>query len=95
MVEGAGVASAARSLTSLLGARPDALERVAQTTHVLSHRKLRVEIVRGEVRSRLPRGATGPYERLTWVSAARLGEIGLSALARTILRLSETRSGGA
>ncbi len=57
---------------------------VGRVRHVLSHRRLEVE-VKVALRARAPRGALGGYERFAWTSPESFGELGLATFARKVL----------
>ena len=60
------------------------LRIVGQVRHVLSHRRLTIEVVSGRARRRweLPKAPPDPYERLAWRAVE---EVALSTLARKVL----------
>lgn len=58
--------------------------RVAEVTHVLSHRRLHIEVQVAEGVT-APRRATGGYRRFRWVAMGDLGELGLATVSRKVL----------
>jgi A/G-specific adenine glycosylase len=84
MVEAEPGREAARALSRLLGQPGIELAYVAEHTHVLTHRKLRVRIATGAVRR--PRlDAPEPYDGLGWHDPAPRSRGPYSTLCRRIL----------
>jgi hypothetical protein len=73
------------SLDATLGLTVDELKRVAEQTHVLTHRRLRVTIATGDITSEptVQHGAT--YDCLAWKATSELGSLAMSSLARKVL----------
>jgi A/G-specific adenine glycosylase len=93
MVEGGGVAEVRPALGER-GVRPRSPLRVlGRVEHVLSHRRLNVEVATGRASRRwsLPTQSSGPYQRLAWRRLAD-EEVALSTLARKILTFAERES---
>jgi A/G-specific adenine glycosylase len=84
MVEG-GDTNARASLTAMLGVPVGEMKRVAEQTHVLTHRRLRITIATAAI-ERDP-GAPGgtTYDRLAWKGTSELGSLAMSSLARKVL----------
>jgi A/G-specific adenine glycosylase len=78
----------------LLGAPASAAERRGSLTHVLSHRRLEVDVFAVELsRARTP--AVDPasdYEAWAWTARDAVGGLGTSTLARRVLALGEVAS---
>jgi A/G-specific adenine glycosylase len=87
LVEANDVAGARPLLQSHgLGIRA-ALEECGQVSHVLSHRRLSVRVVRAAASAvNAPRRPSGPYDLLGW---RRLGDVALSRLAQKVLSVTE------
>ena len=77
---------------TLLGAgvRVGSLEQRGTITHVLSHRRMRVDVLQGAV-SPGPTSApvAGDYDRIEWVLLGELAQRGMTTLARKILRAAD------
>lgn len=58
--------------------------RVGEVTHVLSHRRLHIEVHAAEGAT-APRRAVGGYRRFRWVAMGDLGEVGLATVSRKVL----------
>ncbi len=78
---------AASALVSLRGARV-----TGTVVHVLSHRRMTVTVVAGELRATPRRLTGGEYSRCEPVTPAALEERALSTLARKVLRAAEAPS---
>lgn len=64
------------------------MKRVGSTTHVLSHRKLTVDVMRADLTGDLALEAIPPgagYDAVRVVSRAEIAEVGFSTLARKVL----------
>jgi A/G-specific adenine glycosylase len=80
-----GDASAEASFTALLGVTVRAMKRVAEQTHLLTHRKLRITIATAEIGSDPgPPGGT-TYDSLAWKGTSELRTLAMSSLARKVL----------
>ncbi len=84
MVECAGPSSES-SLAASIGAELEAVMHLGEQTHVLTHRKLRIQITTARIKSdpMLAKGA--PYECLAWKGVAELESLAMSSLARKVL----------
>lgn len=69
---------------ALLGARTLQLETVGEQTHVLTHRKLKIEIATAVVSAEAPR-PRGEYDRFEWQKTSDLKRLGMSSLAKKVL----------
>jgi A/G-specific adenine glycosylase len=89
---------AAARLAALAGAEVREVVRAGQVTHVLSHRRLEVSVLRARAGTpRLlvdrpsgtePEGGEGEYASFAFVDSQRLGGRGISTLARKVLALA-------
>jgi adenine-specific DNA glycosylase len=68
----------------LLGARGIELLPVAEQTHVLTHRKLKIAIATAVVSAQAPRPG-GEYDRFEWQKTSDLKRLGMSSLAKKVL----------
>jgi A/G-specific adenine glycosylase len=84
MVEVGGGNPPTTSLQSLLGTHRLDLEPVGEQTHVLTHRKLRIEIATAVVPGAAP-PARGHYDRFEWQKTSDLKRLGMSSLAKKVL----------
>ena len=81
---------AAQRLGAMLGWRPPALHRCGTVTHVLSHRRMRVEVFRaslpldGAGAKDPPACVSGEYDAIEFVDEAGLARRGVTTLARKI-----------
>ena len=73
------------ALAELLGLRRLELSVVAEQTHLLTHRKLRITVVCAVLDHRDLGAPKDPYVELAWLDDAELGVVGLSTLARKVL----------
>jgi len=84
MVEGSEEGAEA-SLAAMLGVALGRMKRVAEQTHVLTHRRLRITIATADI----AKGPTGPgattYDRLAWKGTSELGSLAMSSLAKKVL----------
>ena len=73
------------SLAGLLGVGIRHVKRVADQTHVLTHRRLRITVTTAELEKEpgLPPDTT--YDRLAWKGGAELRSLAMSSLARKVL----------
>jgi A/G-specific adenine glycosylase len=73
------------SLAALLGVPLAEMKRVAEQTHILTHRRFRITIATAKVRSEpaTPSGAT--YDCIDWKTSSELGPLAMSSLARKVL----------
>jgi A/G-specific adenine glycosylase len=79
-----GTEPAGASLGALLGTRAIKLEKVAEQTHVLTHRKLQIEIATAVFNRGAPPGR-GTYDRFEWQKTSDLKRLGMSSLAKKVL----------
>jgi A/G-specific adenine glycosylase len=83
MVEGEGTV-AAGSLSALLGVTVREMTRVAEQTHVLTHRRLRITVATADIEDEpTPSGTT--YDCLAWKGTSELSSLAMSSLARKVL----------
>ena len=71
-------------LATLLGIPRIELEKVAEQTHVLTHRRLKIEIATATVSAEVPH-AGGEYDRFAWQKTSDLKRLGMSSLAKKVL----------
>jgi A/G-specific adenine glycosylase len=71
-------------LATLLGTPAILLQTVGEQTHVLTHRKLKIQIATATVSQEVPR-AGGEYDRFAWQKTADLKRLGMSSLAKKVL----------
>ncbi|MET0595118.1 MAG: A/G-specific adenine glycosylase [Polyangiaceae bacterium] len=80
-----GDSNAESSLAKSIGAALDDVKHVAEQTHILTHRRLRITIATARIKSE-PSPASGtPYECLAWKGASELGSLAMSSLAKKVL----------
>ena len=84
MVELEAGKAAGSLLATLLGTAAIELRTVGEQTHVLTHRKLKIEIATATVSAGVPR-AGGEYDRFAWQKTADLKRLGMSSLAKKVL----------
>jgi A/G-specific adenine glycosylase len=90
-----GVEGALDTLRDSLGIEAVRLEAAGELTHILSHRRLRVEVHRGRLGRRRRFPAPGPeYDVAERVALAALGEVAQSRLARRILEVANVVPSG-
>ena len=83
-------ASSPARFAALVGARVASVEARGTVTHVLSHRRMRVDVLSGVVSARRLRApVAGDYDQIAWVALGDLGLRGITALARKILRAAD------
>lgn len=83
------------ALAARLGVDASRLRAAGQVVHVLSHRRLRVDVVRGPLGARRRWPLPGPdYEEVQAVPLRELGERAHSTLARKILEMANVPIGG-
>jgi A/G-specific adenine glycosylase len=75
-------------LTGALGIRTDDLESMGEVTHVLSHRRLEVAVMRGSLRRRQYGLPGAEYDDVRRVAFEQLSDIGRSRLAKRILEVA-------
>jgi A/G-specific adenine glycosylase len=89
MVECAGSSSesslAESSLAESIGAELEDVTHLGEQTHVLTHRKLRIQITTARIKSDPALAKGAPYECLAWKGAAELESLAMSSLARKVL----------
>jgi hypothetical protein len=61
------------------------VERAGKVVHVLSHRKLTIDVVRGELARAAPRSLPDLYDDAKLVDLEDLATLGIATLARKIL----------
>jgi A/G-specific adenine glycosylase len=91
--------SAPARLAAALGVRLPKLTPIEVVTHVLSHRRLEIDVFHGRLsaRSRVPRiaeGAGGEYDAFEVVPLRDLGARGVTTLARKLMAAVAARAGG-
>jgi A/G-specific adenine glycosylase len=91
--------SAPARLAEILGPRLPKLTPMGVVTHVLSHRRLEIDVFRGVLaaRSRAPRvvaDGAGDYDAFEIVPVEELGARGVTTLARKLLAAVDSRAGG-
>jgi A/G-specific adenine glycosylase len=90
----AGV-GAARSLAERLGVAASALEPMGEVLHVLTHRRLRVTVMRGPLPARRRWPIPGPdYDTARAVATADLSEMAHATLTRKVLSLAKATAPG-
>jgi hypothetical protein len=68
---------------------------VGEVVHLLSHRRMRVEVARGHLVRRRRWPMPGPeYDAVEPISIDRLGGLGQGALSRKILAMANVAGGG-
>jgi A/G-specific adenine glycosylase len=78
-----------------IGGARTAFEVVGEVTHVLSHRRLRVEVARAALGRRRQFDVPGPeYDAVARVDLARLGELAQATLSRRILEVANVAARG-
>jgi A/G-specific adenine glycosylase len=83
------------SLAASLGMDARDIEVVGEVTHVLSHRRLRVQVARGALGRRRRFPIPGPeYDAVARVALMRLGELPQASLSRRILEVANVASRG-
>jgi hypothetical protein len=83
------------ALAARLGLDERALAPIGEVVHVLSHRRMRVEVARGPLVRRCRWPLPGPeYDAIEPVTIDRLGERGQGALTRKILAMANVAAGG-
>jgi A/G-specific adenine glycosylase len=83
------------ALAARLGLDECALAPIGEVVHVLSHRRMRVEVARGPLVRRRRWPLPGPeYDAVELVTIDRLGERGQGALTRKILAMANVVAGG-
>jgi A/G-specific adenine glycosylase len=83
------------ALAARLGLDERALAHIGEVVHVLSHRRMRVEVARGPLVSRRRWPMPGPeYDAVEPVRIDRLGGRGQGALTRKILAMANVAAGG-
>jgi A/G-specific adenine glycosylase len=84
-------ASASRRFAALTGMRFSRVTRAGEVTHVLSHRRLEVDVLRAVVSPGTPRAPSEPpspggeYAAFELIPASRMRELGMSTFAKKIL----------
>ena len=73
------------SLAALLGVRPLAMKRVAEQTHVLTHRRLLITVATAEIDSDPAASGGATYDCFAWKGTSELGSLAMSSLARKVL----------
>jgi A/G-specific adenine glycosylase len=92
---GNGTEDAARRIAARLGARAAVFEAVGELTHVLSHRRMRIGVIRGPLGRQRQFGLPGPeYDSVEVVRFARVGERPHGSLARRILEVAKVPESG-
>jgi A/G-specific adenine glycosylase len=72
-------------LRAMLGVDVKNVEHVAEQTHILTHRRIRITIATGRIRDE-PRAPAGEiYDCLAWKGASELESLPMSSLARKVL----------
>jgi hypothetical protein len=83
------------ALAVRLGLDECELAPIGEVVHVLSHRRMRVEVSRGPLVRRRRWPLPGPeYDAIELVTIDRLGERGQGALTRKILAMANVVAGG-
>jgi A/G-specific adenine glycosylase len=88
MVEGVSGAAPARPLFTALGLPLGRikLREVGRVTHVLTHRRMEITVVAASGARVAPPAEMGsPYEKAAWLDASKPG-VGVSTLARKVIR---------
>jgi A/G-specific adenine glycosylase len=78
------------AMSARLGIAADELRPMGQVTHVLTHRRMLVEVFRGAIGRRRRFSLPGPeYDAIETVDVTRVGDRGQAALARRILEVAK------
>ena len=73
------------AFAQLLGAPVRDIEEVVEQTHVLTHRRLRVTVVKGELRGEPVMHDAATYDQWAWKTKSELASLGMSSLAKKVL----------
>jgi len=91
----AGTDAGARALAKRLGVDASALESAGEVLHVLTHRRMRVTVLRGPLPAKRSWPTPGPdYDAARPVAIADLGEIAHATLTRKVLALAKAAAPG-
>jgi A/G-specific adenine glycosylase len=92
MIEKSATPSAV-ALAHLLGIDKIDAVAVGADTHVLTHRELHIEVLRGVLHGEIALPKSSAYDQIAWVREQELADRGISTLARKVLARERDASG--